>query len=190
MKHQRGLMGIDQLGIAAMVLGALALAFALGDWRGAARERANAKSAQDAAQAATKAGTIVLSAGRDGLQTNLGEALDRIDINLKTEQNHANHESDAYQRGLRAGTVRVSVPVVPGSCTVPASGAAEHAGPGSEQAKAQLDPATAADLDAIAGDGDEAIRELNACIDKYAEVKRTMDTWSATLEAAGHAQTR
>lgn len=190
MKHQRGLNLLNQLVLAALVLVALALAFTLGDWQGAARERANAKSAQASAQAAAQARATALNAGRHGLQTTLGEALSSIDIHLQTEQNHAKNESDAYQRGLRAGTVRVSVPVVPASCVGPIGDAAEHAAPGAEQARADIDPAAAADLDAIAGDGDDAIRDLNACIDKYAAVKRTLDAWAATLEAANHAQAR
>ena len=177
MKHQRGLNLLNQLVLAALVLVALALAFTLGDWQGAARERANAK-------------TTALNAGRHGLQTTLGEELASINTQLQTEQNHAKNESDAYQRGLRAGTVRVSVPVVPASCVGPIGDAAEHAAPGAEQARADIDPAAAADLDAIAGDGDDAIRDLNACIDKYAAVKRTLDAWAATLEAANHAQAR
>lgn len=190
MKHQHGLTLLNQLLLAALVLVALALAFTLGDWQGAARERANAKSAQAAAQAAGQARTTALNAGRHGLQTTLGEALSSIDIHLQTEQNHAKNESDAYQRGLRAGSVRVSVPVVPASCVGPIGDATEHASPGSGQARAQLEAEAAADLDAIAGDGDDAIRDLNACIDKYAAVKRTLDAWAATLEAAGHAQAR
>lgn len=190
MKHQRGLTLLNQLLLSALVLVALALAFALGDWQGAARERANAKSAQAAAQAAGQARTTALNAGRHGLQTTLGEELASINTQLQTEQNHAKNESDAYQRGLRAGTVRVSVPVVPATCPAPAGGAAHHAAPGAEQARADIDPAAAADLDAIAGDGDDAIRDLNACIDQYAAVKRTLDAWAATLEAANHAQAR
>ena len=162
MKHQRGLTLLNQLLLSALVLVALALAFALGDWQGAARERANAKSAQAAAQAAGQARTTALNAGRHGLQTTLGEELASINTQLQTEQNHAKNESDAYQRGLRAGTVRVSVPVMPASCTGPVGDATAHAGPGLSQARAQLDPAAAADLDTIAGDGDDAIRDLNA----------------------------
>ena len=187
--HQHGLAVVDQVAMAAVVLVAVALAFAAGAFVGAARERGNAQAAQRAAAAGAKAQATALDAGRSGLQTTLGETLANIDTHLQTEQHHAKNESTAYQRGVRAGTVRVSVPVVPASCG-PTGGAAEHAGPGPGQARAQLDQAAAADLDAIAGDGDDAIRDLNACIDKYAAVKRTMDAWAATLEAAGHAQTR
>ena len=187
--RQRGLAVVDQLALAAVVLVTATLAFLCGAWVGAVRERGHAQAAQRAMVAGAKAQATALDGGRRGLQTTLGEALANIDTHLQTEQTHAKTENTAYQRGVRAGTVRVSVPVVPATCG-PTGGAAEHAGPGPEQARAQLEPAAAADLDAIAGDGDGAIRDLNACIDKYAAVKRTMDAWAETLSAAAHAQAR
>lgn len=187
--HQHGLAVVDQVAMAAVVLVAVALAFAGGTWWGGLRERGNTQAAQRAAAAGAKAQATALAAGRAGLQTTLGETLASITTQLQTEQTHAQAENDAYQRGLRAGTVRVSVPVVPATCG-PTGGAADHAGTGPEQARAQLEPAAAADLDAVAGDGDNAIRDLNACIDKYAAVKRTMDAWTETLKAAAHAQAR
>jgi prophage endopeptidase len=67
--------------------------------------------------------------------------------------------------------VRLSIPVASGHCaaTANAAAAAGH----QYQARAELDPATAAAHDAIAGDGDDATRQLNACIDAYNTVRDT-----------------
>jgi len=42
---------------------------------------------------------------------------------------------------------------------------------GNSETRAELDPAAAQSLVSIAGDGDNAIRQLNACIDIYNQVR-------------------
>jgi len=81
----------------------------------------------------------------------------------------AQAEITRLRASVRDGTRRLSVRVasVPGC-----PGATPTAGVGSE-ARAELDPATADDLVAIAADGDAAIRQSNALIDAYAIARET-----------------
>lgn len=90
---------------------------------------------------------------------------------LTQEQDHANTERDRFNADVRSGAVRLSIPVASGQCaaTTDSTAAAGHR----HQARAELDAATAAALDAIAGDGDDATRQLNACIDAYNLVRDT-----------------
>ena len=90
---------------------------------------------------------------------------------LTEEQSHAKAERDHFNADVRSGAVRLSIPVASGQCAAIADtiAAAGHR----HQTRAELDPATAAALDAIAGDGDDATRQLNACIDAYNLVRDT-----------------
>jgi len=89
---------------------------------------------------------------------------------LTQDQTHAKTERDRFMLDVRSGAVRVSIPIA-GSCSAaadtPAADGNRH------QARAELDPAAAATLGAIAGDGDDATRQLNACIDAYNTVRAT-----------------
>lgn len=110
---------------------------------------------------------------------------------LSTDQGQANEKHQTANAGVRAGTVRVRVPIVSASCTasqpLPATGSAAAA---TASTHAQLEPAAAANLADIAHDGDAAIRELNACIAQYGAVQASLAQWALTLKAAEHAQTR
>jgi len=76
---------------------------------------------------------------------------------LEKEKRDAQTKVDQLRADVAAGAVRLSVRA---SCS--ASTAA-----GDSEARAELDPKTADDLIAIAADGDQAIIELNSCIDFY-----------------------
>ena len=105
---------------------------------------------------------------------------------LQTQLNQAQGSADAdhqtHLAGLRAGTVRVRVPVVPARCAA-AVQPAGHAGAAVAAASAELEPAAAAELAGIAHDGDTGIRELNQCIGQYNSVRAALGRWRATLEA-------
>lgn len=105
------------------------------------------------------------------LERAAGAALAQRADHLTQEQTHAKTERDRFNADVRSGAVRLSIPVASGQCTATAdtANAAGH----QHQARAELDPATAAALDAIAGDGDDATRQLNACIDAYNTVRDT-----------------
>jgi len=76
---------------------------------------------------------------------------------LEKEKRDAEIKVNQLRADVAAGTVRLSVRA---SCS--ASTAA-----GDSEARAELDPKTADDLIAITADGDQAIIELNSCIDFY-----------------------
>jgi hypothetical protein len=104
---------------------------------------------------------------------------------LTQEKHHAQTERDRYLAGLRSGAIRVSVPVIPGSCAAagpdPAAVTASR-----HEARAELDPAAAQFLDDIAGEGDDAIRQLNACIDHYNAARETFNVQAQKPAQAPH----
>lgn len=128
--------------------------------------RAAATDKATAATALAQATARVLT-----LERAAGAALAQHADHLTQEQNHAKTERDRFNADVRSGAVRLSIPVASGQCasianTAPAAGH-QH------ETRAELDTATAAALDAIAGDGDDATRQLNACIDAYNLVRDT-----------------
>lgn len=130
------------------------------------------EAATGAATAATKlaqATTRVLT-----LEHAAGAALVQRADKLQQDQDHAKTERDRFNAEVRSGAVRMSIPIAGGQCTTVADpGNTAAAASDRHQARAELDSATAADLDAIAGDGDDAARQLNACIDAYNTVRDT-----------------
>lgn len=129
-------------------------------------QRAAATSKTNAATELAQAAARVLT-----LERAAGAALAQRADHLTQEQTHAKTERDRFNDDVRSGAVRLSIPVASGQCaaTADTTAAASHR----HQARAELDPATAAALDAIAGDGDDATRQLNACIDAYNLVRDT-----------------
>ncbi|WP_183759342.1 MULTISPECIES: hypothetical protein [unclassified Janthinobacterium] len=104
------------------------------------------------------------------LERAAGAALTQRAEQLTQDQTHAKTERDRFNAGVRSGAVLVSIPIA-GSCSAaadtPTTDGNRH------QARAELDPATTAALGAIAGDGDDATGQLNACIDAYNTVRAT-----------------
>ena len=154
---------------ACLLCGALAGWTAQG-WRKdasiAALQRAAAIQTSTAATALAQATARVLTLERAASIT-LAQRADQ----LTQEQTHAKTERDRFHADVRRGAVRLSIPVAGGHCTATtdSTAAAGHR----IEARAELDAATAAALDAIAGDGDDATRQLNACIDAYNTVRDT-----------------
>jgi len=95
----------------------------------------------------------------------LGEQVNAGAVALRKAQDDAQSKVDVLRTSVRSGAVRLSVPAkCPAAVTVQApASAAGH----SDQARAELDPTASDALVAIAADGDNAIRQLNACIDAY-----------------------
>ena len=132
-------------------------------------QRAAATSAATAATALVQATGRVLTLERAAV-TAVAERTEQ----LNQEQDNAKTERDRFNAGVRSGAVRVSIRTAGGQCTTAADPVYTVAAGGDRrQARAELDPATAAALDAIAGDGDDATRQLNACIDAYNTVRDT-----------------
>ena len=132
----------------------------------AALQRAAATDKTTTATALAQATARVLT-----LERAAGAALAQRADHLNQEQTHAKTGRDRFNDDVRSGAVRLSIPVTSAQCaaTADAAAAAGHR----HQARAELDAATAAALDAIAGDGDDATRQLNACIDAYNTVRDT-----------------
>ena len=132
----------------------------------AALQRAAAIQTSSAASALAQATTRVLT-----LERAAGAALAQRADQLTQEQSHAKAERDRFNDDVRSGAVRLSIPVAGGQCaaTADSATAAGHR----RETRAELDPAAAAALDAIAGDGDDATRQLNACIDAYNLIRET-----------------
>lgn len=132
-------------------------------------QRAAATSAATAATALVQATGRVLT-----LERAAGAALVQRADKLQQDQDHAKTERDRFNADVRNGAVRVSIPVAGGQCAAVTDSVHTTAAGGDwRQARAELDPATAAALDAIAGDGDDVTRQLNACIDAYNTVRDT-----------------
>ncbi|MDN2695073.1 lysis system i-spanin subunit Rz [Janthinobacterium sp. SUN073] len=132
----------------------------------AALQRAAVTDKTTAATELAQATTRVLT-----LERAAGTALAQRADHLTQEQTHAKTERDRFNTDVRSGAVRLSIPVSSGQCaaTADSTAAASHR----QETRAELDPATAAALDAIASDGDDATRQLNACIDAYNTVRDT-----------------
>ena len=95
-------------------------------------------------------------------------------------------EKALLERQLSTGAVRVSVPARIATC--PAAGPAGASAAGQpEEARAELDPAFASALAGITADGDAGIVDLNACIDRYNEVRARINALS--LPGGAGAQT-
>ncbi|AYM78590.1 lysozyme [Janthinobacterium agaricidamnosum] len=129
-------------------------------------QRAAAASKTTAATAMAQATARVLT-----LERAAGAALAQRADHLTQEQSHAKTERDRFNDDVRSGAVRLSIPIASGQCAATAD--STSAASDQHQTRAELDPATAAALDAIAGDGDDATRQLNACIDSYNLVRDT-----------------
>jgi len=92
----------------------------------------------------------------------LGQLLDRNQL----EKADAKIAFDRLDSDLRSGALRLSIR------TTAQPGSNHSAAPGPVQARTDIDPADAAALVHITEDGDNAIRDLNTCIDGYAQVMR------------------
>ncbi|QIL83580.1 hypothetical protein G7047_29310 [Diaphorobacter sp. HDW4A] len=71
-------------------------------------------------------------------------------------------------RALRAGTQRVSIRAA--ACVpavIPTGNTAQSGAAGTQEARAELVGADAVEIFGITDDGDDAIRDLNFCIDRY-----------------------
>ena len=95
------------------------------------------------------------------------EAIGALATQLAKEKQNAKAANDQYRAALRAGTERMYVNVRP----VQAGGDSTSVTGDRNQTRAELDPATAEELVGIANDGDDAIRQLNACIDAYNAIR-------------------
>lgn len=108
------------------------------------------------------------------------ETEDSLEIaRLNTEMNKKKDEQDAKDAtvkqefetklsGILSSRPRLYVPVT-------TTGGCATASANNGQARAELDGQTAEDLIRLVAEGDRAIIDLNSCIDRYNQVKDTLD---------------
>jgi prophage endopeptidase len=104
------------------------------------------------------------------------------DAKREQDQKDAQAQRDRFLADVRSGALRVSIPVRANQCT--AGRPSPDPTPQPQQARAELAPEAAAVLDAIAGDGDAAIIDLNTCIDRYNDARVTLSRLQANRAGA------
>lgn len=97
----------------------------------------------------------------------MNEELTKMSNKLKETQNAAKAKIETLRTDIASGAVRLSIATKTSVCTATDTAAAS----GNQQTRAELDPTAALGLIAIAADGDSAIRQLNACIDSYNQMR-------------------
>lgn len=95
------------------------------------------------------------------IEAQMQTAADESEDKLQKEKQSAKSKIDQLRADVASGAVRLSVRA---SCSAASA-------TGDSEARAELDGETAQNLVSIAADGDEAILELNACIDFYNKIK-------------------
>ncbi|MPS30039.1 MAG: hypothetical protein E2576_14230 [Alcaligenaceae bacterium] len=140
------------------------------DWRYgeriAALERDLALRDAAAADSARKATEKVLST-----QAGIQALFDIVGAEHQKEMENAKTDYERRIAAIGRGTVRLSI-----AARCPASGNPDGAiaATGAPETRAELEPAAGQALTAIAHDGDDAIRDLNACIDKYERARQKL----------------
>lgn len=129
---------------------------------------------------------ISLGNSIDALTTKLNTAEDNLasvvnaqDTQLEMELEHAKNEMEQRLDAVRTGAVRLSVPATSGVCRAAGGDADPSAVAHHQEARTELDQATAESLVAITEDGDAAIRDLNACIDRYNTARQHLTAFEA-----------
>ncbi|WP_017452888.1 lysis system i-spanin subunit Rz [Herbaspirillum rubrisubalbicans] len=159
----------------AIALGAIALAFCLGliggflwgcHHQAQIDEGRAAKVSEEHAIALASATERYREAERGGQQ-----AFAAMTAAVQQEKENAKKQMDVLRAELRAGAVRLSVAVDAAS----AAAAAQAAGSGDREARADLLPAAAGRILDFALEGDDIVRDLNACIDKYHRAEQVIN---------------
>lgn len=166
---------MSRLQTVATVLGAVLLALCLGLiggylWGGHRQaqidEGSAAKVSEEHANALAGATERYREAERGGQQ-----AFAAMTAALQKEKEDAKKRMDALRDELRTGAVRMSVAVD----TASAAAASQAAVAGDREARANLLPAAAGRILDFALEGDDIVRDLNACIDKYHRAEQVIN---------------
>jgi prophage endopeptidase len=170
------------LSITALLAAALVAAIWLGvsAWQDALSDAF--KAGELAEQQRAERGRAQANAAFSRIERALRGQVDTLTLTLQQEKARREALSSQFADRLRAGAVRVSVPVA--ACH-PAEPAGDPSA-GHPAARAELAPETALALDRIAGDGDAAILELNTCLVAHAQARAAVEQASAALQAAAH----
>ncbi|MDF3821708.1 lysis system i-spanin subunit Rz [Leptospira sp. 96542] len=144
--------------------------------------RAQVQAQWDAQRAETALAHAQELARVRGREAALRGQLEVMDLQHQKDKQYAKAEQDRLLAAVRAGAVRLSVPAAGAACAGAGNadgGAAAASGP--TTARTELDAATSGFLVGLVGEGDDAIRDLNTCIDRYNTVR-------VRLNAAGDVQ--
>lgn len=100
-----------------------------------------------------------------------------LDAQYQKDLSHAQTEIDKLRRGVRAGSIRLSVKSKPAAVIAsdPAATSGADAAP-----RCELDPTTSDDLISIAADGDAAIRQLTRLQEYVLTIQKDSLCHSAT----------
>lgn len=139
------------IGIAGLIVGLIAGWFANG-WRLNAQIEA---TAAEHAQALQRAEQEARSKEQEWQS-----AHNELQARYEEEKKDAESKIADLRRRVQSGTVRLSVPAT--ACAV-----SQNPGTGIAETRAELDGKTAERILSVGRDGDEAIRDLNLCIDQY-----------------------
>lgn len=166
---------MNRLQTVATVLGAVLLALCLGLiggylWGGHRQAQIDegraAEVSEEHAIAMASATERYREAERGGQQ-----AFANMTAALQKEKDDAKKRMEALRDELRTGAVRLSVAVDATS----AAAAAQAAAAGDREARADLLPATAGRILDFALEGDDILRDLNACVDKYHRAEQMIE---------------
>ena len=139
------------IGIACLLVGLIAGWLANG-WR--LNEQIEATAAEHA-QALQRAEQEARSKEQEWQSTH-----NKLQAKYEKEKKNAESKIADLRRRVQSGTVRMSILAT--ACAV-----SQNPGTGIAETRAELDPETAERILAVGRDGDEAIRDLNQCIDQY-----------------------
>ena len=103
----------------------------------------------------------------------MGEVAQTYAQTLRKANNVAKAKEDKLRTDIASGERRLFIPVQT-SCPVPAT-ANSPAPVGDTETRAELDPRTAQSLVDLTSRGDQAIRQLNACIDSYESIRKSLN---------------
>ena len=104
----------------------------------------------------------------------MGEVAQTYAQTLRKANNVAKVKEDKLRTDIASGERKLFIPVKSPECAVSAT-ADSPAPSGNTEARAELDPRTAQSLIDLTSRGDQAIRQLNACIDIYNNAYKTLN---------------
>ena len=99
----------------------------------------------------------------------MSRSLAAIATTLQKEMQDEKDKRDKFIADVRTGAVRLSIPVK--ACSARTSANTATGPSNSPETRAELTQEAGTALAAIAADGDDAIRQLNACIDSYQAIR-------------------
>lgn len=188
MKRNRGVIDVAILLIAAVAFGCLMLhqwAYNKG-FSAAERVAERNSAAQQQADAAERGRqTRAAEESKDRLR---GEA-NQLSNQLKEAKDHAKTLQNERDRALRGGDKRLSIRAA--NCVpavVPVDSAAQPGAARPEEARAELVGEDGAEILAITDAGDEAIRDLNFCIDRYSGAAAEIERYKRALRGELHVE--